>query len=365
MILNGSGTGTIIDNDAPASIVVSDVSRSEGDSGTRQFEFRVSLLSPSEKTVSVQYATADGTATSSTSGHKQDYLPASSSVTLSPGQQSATVTVAVVGDTRNESDETFFLNLSSPTNATLADAQGVGTILNDEGGRGKTWIGPASGGSWGTAANWSPSGVPVSDSLVSISGAAVTLSANATVAEIDLSGGSLTVAAAGNRVLRTARLYVEGNSKLNLIDNSLILDYAGGIPFGEAYANVAGLIQSGFNGGGWNGANGIVTSAPLAAAGLTALGSAEAADLLGITGGQLASWRGQTVDATTVLVRNTYYGDADLSGTVTLDDFTLFLHGYQSGGTRWLDGDFDLNGRTTLDDFTLFLSGYQKQGTPL
>jgi hypothetical protein len=64
-------------------------------------------------------------------------------------------------------------------------------------------------------------------------------------------------------------------------------------------------------------------------------------------------------------VKYTYYGDNDLSGATTLDDFTLFLAGYQNGGTTWAQGDYDYSGLVTLDDFTLFLKGYQQQGAPL
>jgi hypothetical protein len=69
-----------------------------------------------------------------------------------------------------------------------------------------------------------------------------------------------------------------------------------------------------------------------------------------------------------VLVKYTYYGDADLNGVTTLDDCTLFLRGYQSqtpATCNWFNGDFDFSGVVTLDDFTLFLSGYQRQRPPL
>jgi hypothetical protein len=69
-----------------------------------------------------------------------------------------------------------------------------------------------------------------------------------------------------------------------------------------------------------------------------------------------------------ILVKYTYYGDADLSGDVTLDDFTQFLNGYQTQSpatNNWLNGDFDFSGSVTLDDFTQFLYGLQNQGTPL
>ncbi len=63
-----------------------------------------------------------------------DYTPASGSVSFSPGTTTRTVTVEVTGDTAVESDETFTLGLSGATNATIADAEGVGTITNDDGG---------------------------------------------------------------------------------------------------------------------------------------------------------------------------------------------------------------------------------------
>src|SRR5438128_6033450 len=53
-------------------------------------------------------------------------------VTFAPGTTSQTVTVTVNGDTKFEPDETFFVNLTLPVNATIADGQGVGTIQNDD-----------------------------------------------------------------------------------------------------------------------------------------------------------------------------------------------------------------------------------------
>src|SRR5205807_884292 len=60
----------------------------------------------------------------------------SGSVYFAAGQTSQTLSIAVIGDKGKESDETFFVNLSGAVNATLADAQGQGTILNDDGGKG-------------------------------------------------------------------------------------------------------------------------------------------------------------------------------------------------------------------------------------
>jgi len=299
----------------------------------------------------VQYATANGTATSSTAGNKRDYVPDSGYAYIDAGQQSATVTVQVVGDTRRESDETFFLNLSNAGNATIADAQGVGKILDDDGGRGKTWVGPASGGSWGTAANWSPSGVPVTDSLVMIPGAAVTLSASASVSEVSLGdGASLTIAAAGNHVLRTPGLYFAGDSRLNLNDNALIIDYTDATPM----PFVQSALHDGYAGGAWNG-NGIDSSTAASVSG-KGIGFAEASELFSSFP---ASFLGQSVDNTSVLLRYTLLGDANLDGTVaTLDFNSLAANFSKDSGGVWSQADSNYDAKINTIDFNLLAANF-------
>src|SRR5262249_48039370 len=84
------------------------------------------------QTVTVSYATADGTAHTS----DNDYTSASGSLTFNAGETSKTVTVSVIGDLTYEQAETFYVNLSSASNATIGDSQGVGTIVNDDVGLG-------------------------------------------------------------------------------------------------------------------------------------------------------------------------------------------------------------------------------------
>ena len=122
------GTGTIADDDPLVALSVNDASVLEGNSGTVSATFTVSLSLASGQTVTVNYATADGTATA-----PSDYTAASGTLSFSPGQTTRTVTVLVNGDTLDESTETYFLNLSNPGNATIADGQGLGTITNDDG----------------------------------------------------------------------------------------------------------------------------------------------------------------------------------------------------------------------------------------
>jgi chitinase len=109
-------------------ISISDADVYEGNSGQTATVFTVSLSKASSKEVSVKYATADGTATAA----DHDYVRASGTLTFAPGETTKTITVLVNGDTKVEPNETFSVNLSGARNATIADAQGVGTILNDD-----------------------------------------------------------------------------------------------------------------------------------------------------------------------------------------------------------------------------------------
>jgi hypothetical protein len=106
---------------------ITDVNVTEGSAGTTMATFVVSLSQVSGQVVTVGYTSADGTATAGS-----DYLTTFGTLTIPAGSASQSISVTVNGDLPREPDETFFLNLSSPTNATLADAQGVGTITNDD-----------------------------------------------------------------------------------------------------------------------------------------------------------------------------------------------------------------------------------------
>ena len=106
---------------------IDDVSLVEGDSGETDFTFTISIAETSVSDVNVDFATADDSA-----GAPDDYTAISGTATIAAGATSTTVTVKVQGDTTVEADETFFVNLSNPVNATIADNQGLGTILNDD-----------------------------------------------------------------------------------------------------------------------------------------------------------------------------------------------------------------------------------------
>jgi hypothetical protein len=123
-------TITIV-NETP-SFSINDVTMSEGNAGTTEYTFNVSVANLGANPVSVSYATNDGFATAA----DNDYESTSGVLNFVPGTPSITtrtITVVVNGDTLSEGDETFVVNLSNPsTNAELADDQGIGTITNDD-----------------------------------------------------------------------------------------------------------------------------------------------------------------------------------------------------------------------------------------
>jgi len=127
VVVDGQGVGTIVNDDPLPSLSIDDVTVVEGNSGTTNAVFTVTLSAASGQTVTVNYATADGTAT-----QPADYTSTSGTLTFAPGQTTRTITVPVIGETVPEANETFFVNLSGATNATISDNQGVGTITNDD-----------------------------------------------------------------------------------------------------------------------------------------------------------------------------------------------------------------------------------------
>ncbi len=105
---------------------IDDVTVTEGHSGTVNASFAVTLAPAATGTITVDYATADGTATA-----PADYTAGIGTLTFPAGSTSQTVTIPVTGDTAIEGDEAFFVNLSNSP-VVIGDAQGIGTILDDD-----------------------------------------------------------------------------------------------------------------------------------------------------------------------------------------------------------------------------------------
>jgi hypothetical protein len=113
---------------APPTLSINNVTMNEGNSGTTNFVFTVTRSGDLTGTSDVFYSTANGNASAGT-----DYtaIPLTK-LHFNASQASAQVTVKVTGDTAVESDETFTVKLSNPTNATITNASGTGTIKNDD-----------------------------------------------------------------------------------------------------------------------------------------------------------------------------------------------------------------------------------------
>jgi uncharacterized repeat protein (TIGR01451 family) len=108
-------------------ISVDDAVLVEGDAGTTNALFAIHLSLASPQVLSVNYFTSDGSAAAGS-----DYVSTNGTVVFNPYETNKFITVPVLGDYLNEVDETFYVNLFGATNATIVDAQALGTIINDD-----------------------------------------------------------------------------------------------------------------------------------------------------------------------------------------------------------------------------------------
>lgn len=123
--IRNDGNWTLI---GTPTIRIADVTQAEGNSGSTYFNFTVTLAYSLDVPVTVNFATANGTATTANG----DYLAKSGTLTFAPGETSKTVTIEVKGDRKKEANEVFYVRLSTAVNALIADNEGVGTIINDD-----------------------------------------------------------------------------------------------------------------------------------------------------------------------------------------------------------------------------------------
>ncbi|HYN21358.1 MAG TPA: Calx-beta domain-containing protein [Thermoanaerobaculia bacterium] len=126
-VLGGGGGG-----EGDLLLGIDNVELTEGHAGTKPFVFTVSLSGPSPDPVTVNFSTRDGDAQAGS-----DYVATSGTVTFAPGEVNKPITVLVNGDTTPENIEVFFVDLSSPSGATIGDSEGLGRIFDDDGGGGR------------------------------------------------------------------------------------------------------------------------------------------------------------------------------------------------------------------------------------
>ena len=125
-LLNGGNGADNLVSDVNGLSIVPLVSVPEGNSGTTTAAFAVSLLSPAQSVVTVDFFTSDGTATAG-----EDYQSDSGTLRFDPGESTKTITVAVTGDAFLEPDESFTVTLDNAAGATIINGEGTGVIRDD------------------------------------------------------------------------------------------------------------------------------------------------------------------------------------------------------------------------------------------
>jgi hypothetical protein len=162
-----------------------------------------------------------------------------------------------------------------------------------------------------------------------------------------LDDGRFLMSPGGDKVARTRGITTTGTGRIDLADNAATVDYE---PGDSPLTSIRAQIISAHNNGSWTG-GGIGSS--LADTTTRGVGYAEASSLTSIP-----SIFGD-VDDTTILIRLTRYGDADLSGFVNLSDFNRLAANFGlSSGAVWSQGDFNYDGRVNLSDFNLLASSF-------
>ena len=172
--------------------------------------------------------------------------------------------------------------------------------------------------------------------------------------------GQTSLSGGGNKTLVTRSLTVrnqQGGSagELDLHDNALVVDYSGAP---SPLAGHAALLARGYNAGAWDGLGIDSSSAAADPAGRTALGIAEASDVLGVSGAQTATFRGGAADASSVLIAFTLYGDANLNGAVGFEDLVRLAQNYGTTGKIWSQGDFTYDGNVDFQDLVRLAQNY-------
>jgi hypothetical protein len=167
---------------------------------------------------------------------------------------------------------------------------------------------------------------------------------------IDLRNGAFFSLISGSTG-RAGAIRIDADSSLFIAD--FVIDYTGPTTPITDYRE---MIRRGYGTGNWNGTSGI----RLGQGSPFAFGYAEASTVLGLSGSATATFGGQPVDATSILIRRSRFGDATLDGTVGIGDFALLAANFNSPGTIWSTGDFDYDGTTGIGDFALLAANFNR-----
>ncbi len=188
--------------------------------------------------------------------------------------------------------------------------------------------------------------------LVHLDGLTITGDSTVNVASVGTSRVALVVGSSTSSTAPTFSISQGDGSELNLQDNDLIV-HNGNL------AAVTSEVISGYDNGVWNGAG--ITSSAAQANLLTTLATVSAGSLpfAGNT------FDGEPVSSSDVIVKYTYYGDANLDGQVDGSDYSRTDNGFASGLTGWQNGDYNYDGVVNGSDYTLIDNAFNRQSSPL
>ena len=186
------------------------------------------------------------------------------------------------------------------------------------------------------------------------SGATLTFVSNQTLTALNVNGGSTVSMTDSGDVLRTKALVIDADNGafLNLGVNALLLDYTGA----SKLTTIRNAVIAGYANGAFNGRGLRASGADPA----KQLGYGEASQVLGFGGGTTTTYLGQTIDNTTIIVRYTWLGDADLDGGVSINDFNRLSAAFGTITNLWTSGDFDYDDGVSINDFNVLAANFGK-----
>jgi hypothetical protein len=196
------------------------------------------------------------------------------------------------------------------------------------------------------------SGAVTGNGSMNVSGGSFTASSIRQNA-ITVSGGLVRIRAGANSVSVLKSLSTSGAGKLDLADNDLVIDYSASSPI----ASIRAQLAAAYNGGAWDG-NGLISSTAAAQASLshrTALGYGEASALFA---NFPATFHGEAIDSTSIVVAYTANGDANLDGTVDTIDFNSLAANFGAIGKVWTQADFNYDGVVDTLDFNQLAANF-------
>jgi hypothetical protein len=190
---------------------------------------------------------------------------------------------------------------------------------------------------------------------------------------LNVNEGTMQLAASNSaNIIKTGAVTAAG--KLDLTDGKLISTATGQTGDWDSgsshYTGISGLVQTGRNGGSWDGASGIISSTAAANANpkLFNIGVVKVGDLhQGLGDSDTTTFAGQTVHGSDTVAMYTYGGDANLDGKINIDDYGLIDSHVGQSGTAfgWHNGDFNYDGKINIDDYGIIDGNIGAQGAPI